>query len=104
VVVNITTLVYFILISILFMTNKKNLSEIVKGAKSIIGFGAVVKYGKKLDEAEIQKIADYSGVKGGDRQYVISVLNKMGRPFDISDATFRTRCLICHQLNNYCCC
>lgn len=83
---------------------KKNLKKIIKNVENTVGFGAVEKYGYKLNEKEIKAIADYAEAFGGNREYVASILINRGRPFSISDATFRTKCLLCHQLNNYCCC
>lgn len=86
------------------MAKIKNLKKIIENAHSIAGFGAVMEYGRKLSPKEVDILADYASAFGGNRQYVASVLNNLGRPFSISDATFRNKCLICHQLNNYCCC
>ncbi len=86
------------------MAKIKSLKKIIESANSLVGFGAVVKYGSKLNPKEVESLADYASAFGENRAYVVSVLKNLGRPFDISDTTFRARCLICHQLNNYCCC
>ena len=86
------------------MTKTKNLEILMEKANSIIGFGAVEKYGCKLSKKEIKIIADYAKARGANRKYVVSILENRGRPFDISDPAFNEKCLICHALNNYCCC
>ncbi|MDD5192379.1 MAG: hypothetical protein PHH54_01860 [Candidatus Nanoarchaeia archaeon] len=76
----------------------------LKNAREIVGFGAVQKYGYRLSDREIKTIADYCAIRGGNRGEVENVLKNAGRPFDISDPTFRKTCLLCRSLNNYCCC
>ena len=86
------------------MAKAKNLKDIIENAHRIAGFGAVVKYGSKLTVREINILADYASAFGGNREHVVSVLKNSGRPLDVSDPTYRSRCLLCRQLNNYCCC
>lgn len=86
------------------MKKTKNLERLIEKANSIVGFGAVEKYGYKLSKKEIKIIADYAKARGANREHVVSILENRGRPFDISDPTFNKNCLLCHELNNYCCC
>jgi hypothetical protein len=83
---------------------KKNLDKLIAEVDQIAGFGAVVKYGRKLSRKEIKILADYGAEFGGSREHVESILKGLGRPYSIADPTYKSTCLICKALNNYCCC
>jgi hypothetical protein len=75
-----------------------------KDIRGLVGFGAVVDLGRKLNEDEVDKIARYSEARGADYESVVEVLESRGRPYDVSDARFTSKCLLCHSLRNYCHC
>lgn len=79
-------------------------NKLEKKAWELVGFGVIQNKGRKLNEEEIETIANYAESCGAEREYVVSVLKRKGRPFDLYDPTLRKTCRICHAIQSYCCC
>lgn len=82
----------------------KKFRDLGAKVRLITGFTAVYQLGSKLDDVEIDLIKKYSEACGGDPEYVEEILRRVGRPYDINDSTFKSRCMICSALRNYCSC
>ncbi len=82
----------------------KEFRDLASKVRSITGYTAVYQLGSSLDDNEIDLIKRYSSEFGGDPEYIDDILRRVGRPYDINDSTFKSRCRICSALRNYCSC
>ena len=84
--------------------NKMEQNFFTELASRVRASGAFVSGKGDLTEDEFQDIIEYSTFLGGDPDYIRYVLQERGRPLEIMDPTFKSRCLKCTALRNYCCC
>ena len=83
---------------------RNRLNELGEKLAEIVGFGAVLEKGYRLNQEEIVVIAEYSSLLGARKEYVTKILSNAGRPFTLNDPAFLSECNLCKSLRNYCCC